>query len=86
MAAEVGVAMETIVFVVAAIGAAGRARVCYFCHESTPDTHTHTHTHTHSHTHAHTQVYMPEYRKKTDRYTHAMFEKSQHRNTSSITV
>lgn len=33
------VAMETIVFVVTAIGAAGRARFCYFCHESTPDTH-----------------------------------------------
>lgn len=48
------VAMETIVFVVAAIGAAGRARLCYFCHESTPDTHTLKHTHT--------QVYMPEYR------------------------
>lgn len=32
------VAMETIVFVVTAIGAAGRARFCYFCHESTPDT------------------------------------------------
>lgn len=50
------VTMETIVFVVAVIGAAGRARLCYFCHESTPDTHIH------KHTHAHTQVYMPEYR------------------------
>lgn len=41
------VAMETIVFVVAAIGAAGQdmpARLCYFCHESTPDTHTNAHT------------------------------------------
>lgn len=46
------VAMETIVFVVAVIGAAGRARLCYFCHESTPDIHTETHT----------QVYIPEYR------------------------
>lgn len=33
------VAMETIVFAVTTIGAAGRARFCYFCHESTPDTH-----------------------------------------------
>lgn len=32
------VAMETIVFVVAVIGAAGRARLCYFCRKSTPDT------------------------------------------------
>lgn len=44
------VAIETIVFVVTAIGAAGRARFCYFCHESTPDTHArvppvHTRTH-----------------------------------------
>lgn len=34
------IAMETIVFVVAVIGAAGRARLCYFCHESKPDAHT----------------------------------------------
>lgn len=43
------VAMETIVFVVAVIGAAGRARLCYFCHESTPDIHIHTHIDTHTH-------------------------------------
>lgn len=34
------IAMETIVFVVAVIGAAGRARLGYFCHESKPDIHT----------------------------------------------
>lgn len=44
-------AMETIVFVVAVIGAAGRARLCYFCRESAPDTHTHSHPCTHTHTH-----------------------------------
>lgn len=45
------VAMETIVFVVAVIGAAGRARLCYFCHESTPDMHVHTHRRAHTQTH-----------------------------------
>ncbi|KAF6736508.1 hypothetical protein FQA47_003690 [Oryzias melastigma] len=37
--------METIVFVVAVIGAAGRARLCYFCREASPDTRSLTHTH-----------------------------------------
>lgn len=52
------VPMETIVFVVAVIGAAGRARLCYFCRKASPDTRSLTLTHTQ------TGVCMPEYRCK----------------------